>query len=236
VLEKLPRVLARVTAPEISSFYERVHREAGVDLRTGVEIAQLELGRDRNRIEAIALGDGTTIPADIVIAGIGMIANIELAKEAGLAVSDGIAVDDEARTSDPDIFAIGDCSCRPCAGQADRMRVESVPNALDQARTAAAAICGKPRAAGSVPWFWSDQYDLKLQIAGISKGYEGVVLRGSMQERRFSVLYLSDDRLIAADTVNSPQDFNAARALISQGARIDAARLADRSVPMTALA
>ena len=234
VLERLSRVLARVTAPEVSAFYERVHREAGVELRTGVEITGLRISGDA--IDAICTGGGDEIEADIVIAGIGMIPNVELGRDAGLVVSDGIVVGHDARTSEPDIYAIGDCSCRPCAGHADPMRLESVPNALEQARVAAAAICGRPAAAQGIPWFWSDQYDLKLQIVGISKGYEGVVIRGSMDERRFSVLYLRDDRVIAADAINSPQDFAAARALISGRAAITPSRLADRSIPLGAVA
>jgi len=235
VLERLPRVLARVTAPQVSAFYEKIHREAGVQVHTGVEIAGLELDPTGEHIQAISLGDGRSIPADIVIAGVGMVPNVELAKRAGLAVSDGIVVDGEARTDDPAVFAIGDCSCRPCIGQADRMRLESVPNALEQARTAAAAICSKPLVASGVPWFWSDQYDLKLQIAGISRGYQDVVVRGSIEDRHFCVFYLSDDRLIAADTINSPQDFSAARAIIGKGTKVDASRLADPSVPLGTL-
>lgn len=235
LLECLPRVLARVTAEQVSSFFEEVHRQAGVDLRTGVRISGFEMAPGGGSIRSVVCEGGEHIPADLVIGAVGMIPNTELARAAGLTVADGIAVDADGRTSDPDVFAIGDCANAPFASNGERIRLESVPNALDQARTASAAICGK-EASRPVPWFWSDQYDLKLQIAGVSRGYEDAVVRGSMRERRFSVLYLKNHRVIAADTINCPADFSGARSLISDGATVDLARITDMSVPLAALA
>jgi 3-phenylpropionate/trans-cinnamate dioxygenase ferredoxin reductase component len=236
VLECLPRVLARVTAPTMSAFFEEVHRGAGVDLRTGVQVTGFELTQDGHAITAVNCGDGGKVLADAVIAGVGMIPNADLAASAGLEVDDGIIVDASCRTSDPRIFAIGDCSKAPSGIDGERLRLESVPNALDQARVAAAAICEKAAPRLTVPWFWSDQYDLKLQIAGISRGHEDVVVRGSMQDRRFSVLYLKGGRVIAADSINSPADFSGARALIALGRTIDAGRIADASLTLASLA
>jgi len=235
VLERLPRVLARVTAPQVSAFYEKIHREAGVQVHTGVEIAGLELDPTGEHIQAISLGDGRSIPADIVIAGVGMVPNVELAKRAGLAVSDGIVVDGEARTDDPAVFAIGDCSCRPCIGQADRMRLESVPNALEQARTAAAAICSKPLVASGVPWFWSDQYDLKLKMVGLAQGHDRMLMRGSPEQRSFSAFYMKGERILAVDTVNRVPEFMLAKRLVAEKITVDADRLVDDAVPLKSM-
>jgi 3-phenylpropionate/trans-cinnamate dioxygenase ferredoxin reductase subunit len=234
VLERLPRVLARVTAPEVSSFYEGVHQQAGVDVRTDVEVSGFELA-DGSEIRAVHRADGETIPADLVIVGVGMVPNTELATGAGLAVGDGILVDQDARTSDADILAIGDCSNQPCAPDGRRVRLESQPSALEQARVAAATICGKEPRGAAIPWFWSDQYDLKLQIAGLSSEYDRTVVRGSMNERRFSVFYLRQHRVIAADVVNCPADFAAAKMLIARCAEVDPGRLSNISFPLAAL-
>ena len=235
VLERLSRVLARVTAPQVSAFYEGIHREAGVEVRTEAEILGFDFDASSKVIRAVNCGDGEAIPADLVIAGIGMTPNAELASAAGLAVGDGILTDASARTSDDSIFAIGDCSNHPCAPDGQCVRLESQPSALDQARTATAAICGKEPRNPAVPWFWSDQYDVKLQIAGLSKGYDRVVLRGSPEARRFSVLYLKQARVIAADAVNCPQDFGAARNLILRRTEVDLDRLADTRFPLAGL-
>jgi len=235
VLEALPRVLARVTAPEVSSFYERVHREAGVDLRTAVEVRGFEFGPGDETITAVCCSDGSSIAADLVIVGIGLVPNTELAQEAGLAVDNGIVVDEYARTNDPDIVAAGDCANFPDAITGRRVRLESVPNAVEQARTAAASLLGGQRPHAAVPWFWSDQYDLKLQIAGLSSGYDQVVLRGSTSGRSFAAFYLQEQRLIACDAVNRPQEFMMAKRLLPRRTHIDAALLADESVPLKSL-
>lgn len=235
VLEALPRVLARVMAPEVSSFYERVHREAGVDLRTAVEVRGFEFGPGDETITAVRCSDGSAIAADLVIAGIGLVPNTELAQQAGLAVDNGIVVDEYARTSDPDIVAAGDCANFPEAISGRRVRLESVPNAIEQARSAAASLLGGQRPHAAVPWFWSDQYDLKLQIAGLSSGYDQVVLRGSTGGRSFAAFYLQQQRLIACDAVNRPQEFMMTKRLLASRSHVDAALLADESVPLKSI-
>jgi 3-phenylpropionate/trans-cinnamate dioxygenase ferredoxin reductase subunit len=235
VLEALPRVLARVTAPEISAFYERIHRAAGIDIRTGVEVTGFEFDLSKDVVSAVVCGDGTHVPADVVVAGIGLIPNTELAQSAGLAVENGIIVDEYARTSDPDIYAAGDCTNHPSVLYGRRVRLESVPNAVEQARTAAAALCGKQRPHNAVPWFWSDQYHLKLQMAGLSQGYDQLVVRGSTGNESFAAFYLQQGRVISADTVNRPQEFLIAKRLVAETAAIDPKLLADESLPLKAL-
>lgn len=234
VLEGLPRVLARVTVPEVSAFYERVHREAGVDLRTGVVIEAFE--GEGDRVTQVRLGDGSVIPADFVVVGIGLIANTELASEAGLAVDNGIVVDEYTRTSDPDIVAAGDCTNHPSEFLGRRLRLESVQNAMEQGRAAARTMLGKLEPYHMVPWFWSDQYDLKLQMVGMSAGYDQFVLRGDpATQRSFAAFYLKDGHLIAADTVSRPQDFMFAKKLVALRTPVDAAQLADENVPLKSL-
>lgn len=229
LLEGLPRVMARVTAPEVSAFFEREHRAAGVDLRCGVQVAALHGAPEVHTVE---LADGTRLPADVVIAGIGLIPNIELAEAAGLAIDNGIVVDECTRSSDPDIVAAGDCANHPNHHYGRRLRLESVQNAMEQARVAAAAMLGDTAPYRTVPWFWSDQYDLKLQMVGLSAGYDQLVLRGSVEARAFSAFYLREGRLIAADTVNRPADFMFAKKLVAAAMALDAAQLADDSLPL----
>lgn len=233
VLESLPRVLARVTVPEMSDFFERVHRDAGVDLRTSVQIKAFEGDPAVNRI---ALGDGTHIDCDFVIVGIGLIANVEIAQNAGLAVDNGIIVDEFAVTSDPDIVAAGDCTNHPNGHYGRRLRLESVQNAMEQARAAAHTIVGKPHAYNAVPWFWSDQYDVKLQMVGLSAGFDRMIVRGDPKtQRSFSIFYLGDGQIIAADCITRPQDFAIAKRLVAARARPDGAKLADDTVPLKTL-
>ncbi|MDM4768916.1 NAD(P)/FAD-dependent oxidoreductase [Solimonas sp. SE-A11] len=233
LLEGLERVLARVTAPQISDFFERAHREAGVDLVTGAQVAAV-LGRDA--VEAVQLADGRLIAADHVLVGIGLLPNVDLALQAGLEVADGIVVDECARSSDPQIVAAGDCANHPSAFAGRRLRLESVQNALEQARTAAATLLGAQEPYRTVPWFWSDQYDLKLQMVGLSQGHDRLVLRGDLQlARDFSAFYLREGRLIAADVVNRPQEFMLAKKLVAAAATLDPALLADASVPLKSL-
>jgi 3-phenylpropionate/trans-cinnamate dioxygenase ferredoxin reductase component len=229
VLEGLPRVLARVTVPEVSAFFERVHREAGVDLRTGVQISAFEGG---DKVEQVLLGDGSRIATDVVIAGIGQLPNVELAQQAGLAIDNGIVVDEYARTSDPHIYAAGDCANHPNAFFDCRLRLESVQNAMEHGRTVAANLLGKAQVYNVVPWFWSDQYDLKLQMVGLSKGFDRMVVRGDLNGRAFAAFYLKDGRVLAADTVGRPADFMMAKKLVAGHAPVDGDRLADESVPI----
>lgn len=234
VLEALPRVLQRVTAAELSAYYERKHREAGVDIRTGVQVADLEL--TDAAVSAVLCADGSRLEADLVVVGIGLIANTELAAEAGLAVDNGILVDEYARTDDPDIHAAGDCTNHPNPVLGRRLRLESVPNALEQSRVAAATMAGKlHKSYASVPWFWSDQYELKLKMVGLSQGFERLVLRGDPLSDSFSAFYLKDGKVLAADTVNRPQDFIAAKRLVAEGIPVTAEQLADDSRPLKEL-
>lgn len=236
VLEALPRVLARVTAPEMSSFYEQVHREAGVDVRTGIAVTGFEISASGEEVSGVRCSDGVVIPADIVVAGIGIMPNTELALAAGLSVDNGVVVDEYARTSDPCIVAAGDCTNHPNALTGRRVRLESVANAVEQARSAAATLAGKQRRYDSVPWFWSDQYDLKLQMVGLSQGYDSIVLRGSMNERSFTLFYLRSGEIIASDSVNRPQEFMISKRLVAAHSRLDPASLADDSTPLKTLA
>lgn len=233
VLEGLPRVLARVTVPQVSAFFERVHREAGVDLRTGVQVSGLEGEPEVNRV---LLEGGGSVEADLVIVGVGIVPNVELAQEAGLAVDNGIVVDEFTRTSDPDIFAAGDCTNHPNEFLGRRVRLESVQNALEQGRACAAALAGKPEPYRAVPWFWSDQYDVKLQMVGLSAGHDACVLRGDPAGgRSFAAFYLREGKLISADAVNRAADFAFAKKLVAARVQLDPAVLADEAVPLKSL-
>jgi 3-phenylpropionate/trans-cinnamate dioxygenase ferredoxin reductase subunit len=236
VLESAPRVLARVTAPSLSSFYERVHREAGVDIRTGVTVSGFApLGGD-GPVGRVQCKGGETFAADFVLIGIGLVPNTGLAEQAGLDVGDGIVVDAESRSSDPGIYAIGDCAMHAHHGfLGGKIRLESVPNALEQARAAAASITGRPIPEAAAPWFWSDQYDLKLQMVGLSDGYDELAVRGSMESSSFIAFYLKEGTVIAADAVNRPGDFMAAKRIIGERMMIPALRLKDEALPLKAL-
>ncbi|MDP9920506.1 3-phenylpropionate/trans-cinnamate dioxygenase ferredoxin reductase subunit [Variovorax boronicumulans] len=231
VIEALPRVLARVTGAQVAAFYEAVHREAGVQLRTGLSVERAELADD-GAITTLVCASGERIAADIVVAGIGMLPNVELAQAAGLAIDGGIVVDAFSQTSDPDILAAGDCTAQHSALYNRHIRLESVPNALEQARAAASALCGKPKPNHAVPWFWSDQYDLKLQMVGLSQGHDACVLRGDPASRRFIAFYLKEGVVIAADAVNRPADFMLAKRLVAAGVVVDASVLGDDSVSL----
>ncbi|HTV32156.1 MAG TPA: FAD-dependent oxidoreductase [Methylocella sp.] len=236
VLESAPRVLARVTAPALSEFYERVHQEEGVDIRTGATVTGFLASHEDGAVGLVTCANGESFPADFVLIGIGLIPNTELATDAGLEVDDGIVVDHESRSSDRDIYAIGDCASHAHHGFLHRkIRLESVPNALEQARAVAASITGRPIPAATAPWFWSDQYHLKLQMVGLSDGYEKLVIRGNPLASSFIVFYLKADGIIAADAVNRPGEFMAAKRLVGERMAIDPARLADDLIPIKAL-
>jgi 3-phenylpropionate/trans-cinnamate dioxygenase ferredoxin reductase subunit len=236
VLEALPRVLARVTAPQMSEFYEQVHRNAGVDLRTNIEVTGLDFNAEGDAVTAVHCTGGVVIPADFVVVGIGLLPNTEVAQAAGLDVDNGIVVNEHAVTSDPDIVAAGDCTNHPSVFCGRRIRLESVPNAVEQARVAAAYLAGKPRVYDAVPWFWSDQYDLKLQMTGLSQGYDQFVLRGSMQNKSFTAFYLKEGRLIACDAVNRAQEFMIAKRMVAACQPFNPVSLADETVPLKTLA
>lgn len=241
VLEAMPQVLARVTGAEVAAFYASVHRAAGVVLHTGFSVASvaraLNPGADPHAaIIALLSADGRRIEADIVVAGIGMLPNVALASDAGLETDGGIVVDAGSRSSDPYIVAAGDCTVQHSMLYGRRLRLESVPNALEQARAAAATLCGKPLPQRAVPWFWSDQYDLKLQMVGLSQGHDACVLRGDMAAHKFIAFYLRAGAIIAADAVNRPADFVQAKRLVAAAAHIDPRTLADETVSLKELA
>lgn len=234
LLEALPRILARVAGPELSAFYEAEHRAHGVDLRTGASVEALE-GRD-GRVTGVRLADGELIAADAVIVGIGIIAAVGPLIAAGATGGNGVDVDDYCRTSLPGVYAIGDCAAfaSDYAGGVV-MRVESVQNANDQATCVAKAICGDPQPYHAFPWFWSNQYDLKLQTAGLSMGYDRAVVRGDSANRSFSVVYLKSGRMIAVDCVNMVKDYVQGRKLIEAGVHPDLEKLADPDVRLAEL-
>jgi len=226
VLEREARVLARVASEPLSRFFEQFHRDRGVDIRTGAVVAAVE---DACRV---VLSDGTTIEGDAVLVGVGARACDELAMEAGLACDRGIVVDGEARTADPAVFAIGDCTHRPWPLYDTSGRLESVPNALEQAKQAAAAIAGHAPPAPEVPWFWSDQYELKLQIAGLPVGVDRLIVRGDPAEAKFAVFHMAGDLIRAVEAVNAGPEFMAGKLFIAQKKLVDPAKLADPSVSM----
>ena len=238
LLEALPRVLARVAGPELSAFYEKEHRDHGVDLRTGVAVDCLEGadGIEGGRVAGVKLADGTVIPAEAVIVGIGIVPSVGALIAAGASGGNGVDIDEYCRTSLPDVYAIGDCAAFAADyAEGTVMRVESVQNANDQATCVAKAICGDPQPYKAFPWFWSNQYDLRLQTAGLSVGYDQTVLRGDPDARSFSVVYLKGGRVIALDCVNMVRDYVQGRKLVEANATPDVARLADASVPLKEL-
>ncbi len=229
VIEMADRVMSRVVSPQVSDFYQKTHESRGVKLLLSTGLSAF---RGDGKVESVLTSDGQTLGADFVVVGIGILPNAELAESAGLEVNDGIVVNDQCQTSDPNIYAIGDCTSHPNAIYNRQLRLESVHNALEQAKTAASNICGIDTHYSQVPWFWSDQYDLKLQIAGLSEGYDEAILRGDPGGGSFSCLYLQDGILIAVDAINAPKDFVQSKALIAGHARIDPRRLADVDVAL----
>lgn len=237
VLEAAPRLLARVAGPELAGFFTDVHRAAGVAIETGANVVALEPdAAEPDRVGAVVLADGRRFAADLVLAGIGLIPSVELAQQAGLKVDNGIWVDEHCATEDPAVFAVGDVANHFCPPLGRRVRIESVPNALEQARVAAASIAGTPAPYAAMPWFWSDQYDLKLQTVGLADGYDQAVLRGEYAARNFVIFYLKAGRVIAADAVNRAADFMVAKKLVTANAAPDPAQLADAAVPLKSLA
>ncbi|MGE0575055.1 NAD(P)/FAD-dependent oxidoreductase [Reyranella sp.] len=227
VLEAAPRLMMRGVGPVVSTFYERLHREEGVAVHTGVAVKGFE---GEGRVERVVC-EGLLAAADLVVVGVGALPNIELARTAGLATTNGIDVDARCRTEDPAIYAIGDCTNQHHPMLDRRLRLESVHNALEQGRMAAAAICGLPAPPDQVPWFWSDQYDVKLQTAGLSDRHDQAIIRGRPDEgRSFAVFYLSDGVLVACDAMNRAAEFMMSKVLVGARARVDAAKLADERV------
>lgn len=234
VLEAQPRLMARVISPVLSDFYRDLHRSHGVGISLGVVLCEIA-GRD-GKVSEVVLSDGSAYPADLVLIGIGVVPNTELASEAGLAVSNGIVVDEQLRTADENIYAIGDCGDHPNPYAGGRVRIESVQNAVDQAKCIAAAIVGRPQNYQAVPWFWTDQFDINLQMVGLSGGYDSIVTRGEPESRKFSVFYFKQGRLVAIDSVNRPGDHLVGRKLIANGTPLTPEQAADLSVDLKALA
>jgi 3-phenylpropionate/trans-cinnamate dioxygenase ferredoxin reductase subunit len=224
VMEMEDRVMSRVVSPAISEFYQKEHAAHGVKIMLSTGVSGFS---GNGQVDAVDLANGDQVATDLVVIGIGIVPNTELASSAGLEVDNGIVVDDHCQTSDADIYAVGDCTHHPNDVLGCRVRLESVHNAVEQAKTAASNICGEDSCYAQVPWFWSDQYDLKLQIAGLSQGYDQVIVRGDQNDRSFSCLYLREGQLIAVDAINSPKDFMQSKALIAAHAVIDPERLAD---------
>jgi 3-phenylpropionate/trans-cinnamate dioxygenase ferredoxin reductase component len=225
VLEQARRLMARGVGPVVSQFYARLHGEEGVVIHTGAVVRGLEGKR--------VICEHAQFDADLVVVGAGAVPNVELAREAGLAVEDGIVVDAQCRTDDVSIYAIGDCTSQHHDLAGRRLRLESVHNALEQARVAAAAICGSKPPAIQVPWFWTDQFDVKMQMAGLSAGHDQAVVRGDAERgRSFAVFYLREGTLIAVDAVNRAPEFMMSKQLIAERAKIDPARLGDEGVAM----
>ncbi|MBI3436838.1 MAG: FAD-dependent oxidoreductase [Proteobacteria bacterium] len=213
ILEAEDRVLKRVTSPVVADYFDALHRRRGVDVRTGTGLAAIE---GEARVTAVRLADGARLPADLVLVAVGARANDELATAAGLECADGIVVDAFAKTIDPTIFAVGDCTRLPSRRYGRRVRLECVQNAIDHAKAVAASILGHPESYDPVPWFWSDQYDVKLQMAGLGEGYAEALVVGDAPAGKFSVEYRSGDRLIAVDAINDGRAYMSGRRRIAQ--------------------
>lgn len=229
VLEMEDRILQRVTTPTMSKYYDELHRGRGVQIHTNTGVTGFS---GDAKVQKVMCGD-TEFAADMVIVGIGIVPNIELAEAAGIICDNGIVVDDHCQTSNPDIYAAGDCTNHPNALLDRRLRLESVPNAMDQARTSASNMLGGDKSYAAIPWFWSDQYELKLQMVGFSADGSREVMRGDMASNQFAVFYLKDNTVVAADTVNSPKEFMLCKQLV--GKEADSAVLADSTSDLKSL-
>ena len=235
IVEREPRVLARVACEILSNFFQDYHRSQGVTIELNAGVQALEGAN--GAVTGVRLADGRVIPCDAALIGVGAVPNEEVAKDAGLACDGGIVVDLDARTSDPAIFAIGDCTKRQLPMYERTMRLESVPNALEQAKQAASAICGRPRPAAEVPWFWSDQYDLRLQIAGVPFDATEIVVRGDVAGGKFALFHLTADGTVqAVEAVNASVEFMGGRRIVQRRKKLTADRIADMSVTMQELA
>lgn len=232
LVEAQPRVLARVTSPIVSEFYEKLHRTHGVTLKLGHSVSAIE---GNGRVESVKMDDGTRFQSDLVVFGIGTDAEVGLAAAAGLKCNNGVVVDASFRTSAPNILAIGDCTFHPNLYADGYWRLESVQHAQSSAACATDTILGKPSSYCEIPTFWSAQYDIRLQSAGINKDADDLVIRGDQQQGSFCVIYLKNGRIISIDAVNAQRDFLAARKLIELGAHPDHSSLSDTTVPLRTL-
>jgi 3-phenylpropionate/trans-cinnamate dioxygenase ferredoxin reductase subunit len=231
VLEMADRPMNRVVAPEVSMFYQRRHEQEGVRVLCNTTVTSFA---GSERVQAVVCDD-REFPADIVIVGVGILPESTLAASAGLRCENGIWVDEQCQTSDPNVYAAGDCTFHPSIRYGRRVRLESVDNAVEQARTAATNICGKPARHAHVPWFWSDQYDVKLQIAGLTQGYDQTIVRGDPESGRFALYYLARGELLAVDAINSAKDFMTGKKWIGEHKHPDPVRLADPTVDLKSI-
>ena len=229
VLEMADRVMNRVVASSVSEYFSHEHRTQGVKIICNTRVVRLE---GTHSVERVVCADGSTYEADLLIVGVGAVPNTKLAEDAGLACENGIIVDEYCRTVDPDIFAAGDCTSHPSLRYEMRVRLESVDNAFEQGKAAAINMLGRPMAHDRVPWFWSDQFDNKLLIVGLSQGFDQQVLRGDPATRGFSVCYLKGGELIALEAVNHSKDYMAARKMIAERVKPVADRLADPQIAL----
>lgn len=228
IIEALPRLMARAVSPPLSDFFRDVHREHGTQVLLDSIVREISAG-------AVVLEDGRRCVADLVVAGIGVVPNTELARDAGLATGNGITVDEFLKTSDPDVYAIGDCADHPNLFAGGRARLESVQNAVDQAKCAARGIAGNPSPYRDVPWFWTDQFGIRFQMAGLSAGHDQAVMRGRMDDRKFSMFYFRQGRLLAVDSVNRSADHVAARKMLAAGTPVTPEQAADETVDLKKL-
>ena len=233
VLEAADRLMGRSVAPEVSDWFAQMHRSRGVDLRLGVSVAAIE---GNGAATAVRLGDGAIVPAEVVVIGIGILPNVEIAQAAGLAVDNGIVVDDRGRTSHPDVYAAGDVANQPNAFAGRRLRLESYQNAQDQAAAVARNLCGADEAYEDSLWVWSDQHDVNLQMTGAPDSWDRLVWRGDPDEGRFTVFYMADGRIVAVNTVNNGREMRPARMMMESGKAFEADALADTSVKLLKLA
>jgi 3-phenylpropionate/trans-cinnamate dioxygenase ferredoxin reductase subunit len=234
IIEREPRVLARVACETLSNFFQDYHGARGVTFVLNANVAGFD-GED-GHVTGVRLADGSVIACDVALVGVGAIPNEELARDAGLECANGVVVDIEARTADPFVFAIGDLTHRPLPIYDRQFRLESVPNALEQAKQAAAAIAGRPMPPHEIPWFWSDQYDLKLQIAGLPFDADRQVVRGDVAAAKFAVFHLKGDLVQAVEAVNAPPEFMAGKQLIAKRTPVSLEKLADPTISMKEVA
>lgn len=234
VVEALPRLMSRAVSPPISDFFRELHINQGVGVLCDACVERIELSNRRSLI--VGLSQGTKLAADVILVGIGVAPNVELAGNAGLPVANGIAVNSFLQTADEDIFAIGDCAEFPCTFSGTRLRLESVQNAADQAQIVASTIAGRKSAYTALPWFWTDQFDIKLQMAGIAEGHDRLVTRGHAENKKLSVFYFHGERLVAIDSINRPLDHMIGRKLISASVPLTPEQAADEDFDLKKLA
>lgn len=228
ILEREERVLARVTAPVMSDFFTKLHRNNSVEILTNKNVVSIE---NKENYSVVICDDGTKLDADLIVVGVGIKVNTELAQNSGIIIENGIKVDETARTNDTNIYAIGDCTYHFNPHYKCYLRLESVQNAVDQAKTAAKAICGEDVIYDTIPWFWSDQFNVKLQMVGLSKGYNNIIIRNEEAENSFSTWYFKDDELLAVDAVNYAKAFVLGTKFIKSKQKLDQTKLADLSIP-----